>query len=152
MGGGEGNPDPALQSFVTGINTPTAEGGMAFFSPRLPPLFLFVRILDVRQKIIHNGFRIQLEVTFCGFASWFYETDFEDRSCTGGAASHRNYLDLCGSGLCIRLGVGASQHGDRPVGRGGSGDILPAKRPHSAGDCVPHQPVWTAAAGILAAG
>lgn len=72
MGGCEGNPDPALQSFVTGINTPTAEGGMAFFSPRLPPLFLFVRILDVRQKIIHNGFRIQLEVTFCGFASWFY--------------------------------------------------------------------------------
>lgn len=34
---------------------------MAFFSPRLPPLFLFVRILDVRQKIIHNGFRIRDE-------------------------------------------------------------------------------------------
>ena len=47
MGGCEGNPDPALQSLVTGINTLTAEGGTAFFSPRLPPLFLFVRILAV---------------------------------------------------------------------------------------------------------
>ena len=45
MGGREGNPDPALQTFITGINTPSAEGGTAFFSPRLPPLFLFARIL-----------------------------------------------------------------------------------------------------------
>lgn len=51
---------------------------------------------------------------------------------------------------CIRLGVGASQHGDRPVGRSGFGDILPAKRPNSAGDCVTYQPVWTALAGHLA--
>ena len=28
-----------------GIYAPTAEGGTAFFSPRLPPLFLFVCIL-----------------------------------------------------------------------------------------------------------
>ena len=152
MGGREGNPDPALQSFVTGVYAPSAEGGTAFFSPRLSPLFLFVRILDVSQKIIHNGFRIQLEVTFCRFASWFDKTDFEDRGCTGVATSHRSYLDLCGSGLCVRLGVGTSQHGGRPVGRGSSGDILPAKRPHSAGDCVSYQPVWTAAAGLLAAG
>ena len=45
MGGREGNPDPALQTFVTGINTPSAEGGTAFFSPRLPPLFSFAYIL-----------------------------------------------------------------------------------------------------------
>ena len=45
MGGREGNPDPALQSFVTGVYAPSAEGGTAFFSPRLSPLFLFVRIL-----------------------------------------------------------------------------------------------------------
>ena len=45
MGRCEGNPDPALQSFVTGAYTPSAEGGTAFFSPRLPPLFLFARIL-----------------------------------------------------------------------------------------------------------
>ncbi len=45
MGGRESNPDPAFQAFVTGIYDPTAEGGTAFFSPRLPPLFLFVRIL-----------------------------------------------------------------------------------------------------------
>lgn len=38
-------PVPALQSFVTGVYTPSAEGGTAFFSPRLPPLFLFDRIL-----------------------------------------------------------------------------------------------------------
>ena len=45
MGGREGNPDSAFQAFVIGIYAPTAEGGTAFFSPRLPPLFLFVRIL-----------------------------------------------------------------------------------------------------------
>lgn len=45
MGGREGNPDPALQSIVTGVYIPSAEGGTAFFSPRLPPLFLFARIL-----------------------------------------------------------------------------------------------------------
>lgn len=45
MGGREENHDPALQTFITGINTPSAEGGTAFFSPRLPPLFLFVGIL-----------------------------------------------------------------------------------------------------------
>ena len=28
------------QAFVTGIYAPTAEGGTAFFSPRLPPFFL----------------------------------------------------------------------------------------------------------------
>lgn len=45
MGGRERNPNPAFQAFVTGIYAPTAEGGTAFFSPRLPPLFLFARIL-----------------------------------------------------------------------------------------------------------
>lgn len=45
MGGREENPDPALQSIVTGVYIPSAEGGTAFFSPRLPPLFLFARIL-----------------------------------------------------------------------------------------------------------
>lgn len=45
MGGRERNPNPAFQAFVTGIYAPTAEGGTAFFSPRLSPLFLFVRIL-----------------------------------------------------------------------------------------------------------
>ncbi len=89
---------------------------------------------------------------FCGFASWFDEADFEDRGCAVVAVAHIGYLDLCGAGLCVRFGVRTSQHGDRPVGRGGSGDILSAKRPYPAGDCVPHQPVWTAAAGILAAG
>lgn len=41
MGGREGDPDPALQSFLTGVYIPSAEGGTAFFSPRLPPLFSF---------------------------------------------------------------------------------------------------------------
>ena len=40
MGGRERNPNPAFQAFVTGIYAPTAEGGTAFFSPRLPPFFL----------------------------------------------------------------------------------------------------------------
>ena len=45
MKGRERNPDPALQSIVIGVYIPSAEGGTAFFSPRLPPLFLFARIL-----------------------------------------------------------------------------------------------------------
>ena len=45
MKGRERNPDPALQSIVIGVYIPSAEGGTAFFSPRLPPLFLFDRIL-----------------------------------------------------------------------------------------------------------
>lgn len=45
MGGRERNPNPAFQAFVTGIYAPTAEGGTAFFSPRLPPFFSFAHIL-----------------------------------------------------------------------------------------------------------
>ena len=44
MGGREGNPVPALQSFVTGVYTPSAEGGTAFFR-RASLRFLFDRIL-----------------------------------------------------------------------------------------------------------
>ena len=47
MGGYEGDPDPALQSFVTEGYAPSAEGGAAKRTPFLPPLFLFVRILVV---------------------------------------------------------------------------------------------------------
>ena len=47
MGGRKGNPVPALQTFVTGGYAPSAEGGTAFFSPRLPLLFLFARILAI---------------------------------------------------------------------------------------------------------
>ena len=59
----ERNPDPALQSIVTGVYIPSAEGGTAFFSPRLPPLFLFARILAVPQKLFHNENRTKLGVT-----------------------------------------------------------------------------------------
>lgn len=45
MKGRERNPDPALQSIVIGVYIPSAEGGTAFFSPRLPLFFLFVCIL-----------------------------------------------------------------------------------------------------------
>ena len=41
----ERDTDPAVETFVTGVYSPFAEGGTAFFSPRLPPLFLFARIL-----------------------------------------------------------------------------------------------------------
>ena len=63
MEGLERNPDPALQSIVTGVYIPSAEGGTAFFSPRLPPLFLFARILAVPQKLFHNENRTKLGVT-----------------------------------------------------------------------------------------
>ena len=43
MKGRERNPDPALQSIVIGVYIPSAEGGTAFFSPRLP-LFFFLSV------------------------------------------------------------------------------------------------------------
>ena len=57
MGGRERNPNPAFQAFVTGIYAPTAEGGTAFFSPRLPPLFLLPASLLFDRKY----FIIELE-------------------------------------------------------------------------------------------
>ena len=45
MGRRERDTGPAVETFVTGMYSPFAEGGTAFFSPRLPPLFLFARIL-----------------------------------------------------------------------------------------------------------
>ena len=57
MGGRERNPNPAFQAFVTGIYAPTAEGGTAFFSPRLPPLFLFRGIIVFLVVILDNGGR-----------------------------------------------------------------------------------------------
>ena len=59
MGGREGNPDPALPSFVTGVYIPSAEGGTAFFSPRLPPLFLFAGILVFCLSVPDNMSRIR---------------------------------------------------------------------------------------------
>ena len=59
MGGREGNPDPALPSFLTGVDIPSAEGGTAFFSPRLPPLFLFVCILVFCLSVPDNMSRIR---------------------------------------------------------------------------------------------
>ena len=70
MGGREENPDPALQSIVTGVYIPSAEGGTAFFSPRLPPLFLFACILAIRLKELHNEFRIKLEVKILWECYW----------------------------------------------------------------------------------
>ena len=57
MGGRKGNPDPALQTCVTGAFIPPAEGGTAFFSPRLPPLFFFTRILAFFSPSMDNGIR-----------------------------------------------------------------------------------------------
>ena len=67
-------------------------------------------------------------------------------------ADANSHLDLCGDGLCIRLGAGAAQYGNRPAGRGRPGDILPAERPYPVGDRVSHKPLWAAEAGLLAAG
>lgn len=56
-----------------------------------------------------------------------------------------------GTGLCVRLGVGAAQYGDCPAGRGRPDDILPAERPYSAGNRVSHKPLWSTEIGLLAA-
>ena len=45
MGGRRGNPYPAFQTFITGIDTPFAEGGNGITSLLLSPLFLFIGIL-----------------------------------------------------------------------------------------------------------
>ena len=91
-------------------------------------------------------------MTFCRNDIGSIEAAPEDRGRAGGAAAYRGHLDLCGTGLCIWLGAGAFEHGDCPAGRGCPGGILPAKRPDSAGDCVPYQPIRAAEAGLLAAG
>ena len=80
------------------------------------------------------------------------KADFENRDCACGASSYAGHLDLRGAGLCIRLGAGAAQYGNRPAGRGRLGDILPAERPYFAGDCISHKPLWAAEAGLLVAG
>ena len=91
-------------------------------------------------------------MTFCGNDIGSIEAAPEDRDRAGGAAAYRGHLNLCGAGLCIRLGAGASQYGDYPAGRSCAGGILPAKRPDSADDFVPYQPIRAAEAGLLAAG
>lgn len=61
MGGRERNPNPAFQAFVTGIYAPTAEGGTAFFSPHLPPLFLLPASLLFDRK--HFIIELELEMS-----------------------------------------------------------------------------------------
>lgn len=81
-----------------------------------------------------------------------FEADAENCGRAGDSASHPGHLELCGPGLCVRSGAGTFQRSHRPVGAGCSGNIFPTKRYYPVGNCVPHQPVRTAAAGILAAG
>ena len=57
MGGREENPDPAFQTFVTGIYAPSAEGGTAFFSPLLPP-FSFL-LISLRVRLVSIIMRIE---------------------------------------------------------------------------------------------
>lgn len=54
MVGREGNLVTAIHVLITGIHTPTAEEGTAFFSLRLPPFFLFARILAFRRSLPDN--------------------------------------------------------------------------------------------------
>ena len=53
MGGREGNPDPALQSIVTGAFAPSAEGGTAFLRRAfLRFFFLLVSLLFDKKYLI----------------------------------------------------------------------------------------------------
>ena len=54
MGGRERNHDPAFQTFVTGVNAPSAEEGKAFFSPRLLCGFLYFNAFDVSSYALTN--------------------------------------------------------------------------------------------------
>jgi hypothetical protein len=58
MGGREGNPDPALQSIVTGVYIPSAEGGTAFLR-RTFLRFFFVCILVFCLSVPDNMSRIR---------------------------------------------------------------------------------------------
>lgn len=78
-----------------------------------------------------------------------FEADAENCGRAGDSASHPGHLELCGAGLCVWLGVEFGQYGVCSAGRGSLGDLLPAKRPYPASDCIPSQPVWITKTGIL---
>lgn len=44
--GFENNSNPVLKSLATGMYAPSAEGGTAFFSPRLPPICFYRPLID----------------------------------------------------------------------------------------------------------
>ena len=57
MGGREGNPDPALQTFVTGVFAPSAEGETAFLRRTFLRFFFFVCILAFLALCCDNEIR-----------------------------------------------------------------------------------------------
>ena len=58
MGGRKGNPYPAFQTFITGIDTPFAEGGTAFLRRTFLRFFFFVCILVFCLSASDNMSRI----------------------------------------------------------------------------------------------
>ena len=59
MGGCERNPYPTLQTFITGIDTPFAEGGTAFLRRTFLRFFFFVCILVFCLSAPDNMSRIR---------------------------------------------------------------------------------------------
>ena len=111
MGGRKGNPDPALQTCVTGAFIPPAEGGTAFFSPRLPPLFFFTRILAFFSPSMDNGIRdrnrdFERRHNHEGIGI-FGKVTVEDCRSSGDCGADLVRLDLCRNRLYLRSGAGA---------------------------------------------
>ena len=108
----------AYRMKLTGTVTPSAEGGTAFFSPRLPPLFLFAISLPFgcETGIMESGIVILRRHNNEGIGI-FVETAVEDFNGSGDSGADPVRLDLCGNRLYLRSGVGAYQYTLRPLGR-----------------------------------
>ncbi len=64
MGGCEGNPYPTLQTFITGIDTPFAEGGTAFLR-RTFLRFFFLSVCHTPKELfdlLADDYRTYLEI------------------------------------------------------------------------------------------
>ena len=85
-------------------------------------------------------------------SDWLAQTDFEDRCRTSSGGAHGCHLDVCRNCLCFWVSVGSYQHGHHCVGGGCPDNILPSKRHYLVGHRILAQPLWTAAAGLLASG
>lgn len=90
MGGCEENPDPALQSFVTGYMS-RLQGEERYTEHRPSLLFFF---LSLFLPPIRNHFIIKSHSVGGDNIASSCETDFKDASCNSSSSTYTDYLDL----------------------------------------------------------
>ena len=145
MGWGASDIDPAGKAVVMGHIFHRKEGGWKI-GP-VPPLFLSL-LLALKCCIIMAETPEEVLKNAVGLS----ETAAKNSCRARGDSSHPGHLDLRGTGLCVRLGAGAYQHGACPAGSHRPGDLLSPKRCHRADTRLSHQPLWASETGTLAAG